>query len=399
MLNILKQASLAGQQENFSLLTHHLQQLSLGKNGQTQQRLNDEEFQLALSLGLQVLKSGDFQEKWDLVKVLPKLGKAVIAPVISILEDEALDLEVRWFAGRILGQFDDPAVVMVLVKLLKDGEDEELAYMASEALANIGTSAVAALSRFPESPEARLLAVQALAHIHRPEVIEPLLSVVNDPSWEIRATAIETLSNFRSPSITPVLLNALSDNVAAVRKEAVIGLGLLRTLLPDLDLVKRIKPLLYDLNLEVCHQAAIALGRLATLDAHQALVKALQSPPTPITLQIEIVRAFSWEFTTNSLQQLQAVLREAATPVCREIISVLGMVESDYLKPKAAEILIDFCQSGQLATEDHQIKQTLAMSLGQLAQFESIPLLKDLVADSDHSVSLHAIAALKKFPL
>ncbi|NEN98257.1 MAG: PBS lyase, partial [Moorea sp. SIO3I7] len=100
MLNILKQASLAGQQENFSLLTHHLQQLSLGKNGQTQQRLNDEEFQLALSLGLQVLKSGDFQEKWDLVKVLPKLGKAVIAPVISILEDEALDLEVRWFAGR-----------------------------------------------------------------------------------------------------------------------------------------------------------------------------------------------------------------------------------------------------------------------------------------------------------
>jgi HEAT repeat protein len=99
-----------------------------------------------------------------------------------------------------------------------------------------------------------------------------------------------------TPRIPPVLLNALNDPAAVVRKEAVIGLGLRTDLGEELDLLARLKPLLYDFNWDVCQQAAIALGRLGTDEAADALFNVLKSPATPVPLQIDFVRAWAgWE--------------------------------------------------------------------------------------------------------
>ena len=46
---------------------------------------------------------------------MPYLGKIPIEPLVSILEDESIDVEVRWFAARILGNFKEQVVVIAFI--------------------------------------------------------------------------------------------------------------------------------------------------------------------------------------------------------------------------------------------------------------------------------------------
>ncbi|NEQ69729.1 MAG: HEAT repeat domain-containing protein [Symploca sp. SIO2D2] len=397
MLTTLEQAHAAAQQRNWSLLNQHLQQLPLSKRGIDSPSLREPDYQQALNLALQVIEAGDFQEKWDAAKVFPKLGKRSIAPLIAIVENEAADLDVRWFAGRILGEFDDPLVVISLVELLQSAEDEDLAQMAAQALSNIGSSAITALSSLLEEEESRYLAVQTLAHIRRPETIAPLLTVVHDPLPSIRSTAIEALISFRDHRILPVILGALQDPAAAVRKEAVIGLGLRGPTLPESEVVNYLKPLLYDFNSEVCQQAAIALGRLGTDKAAEVLFPVIKSPATPISLKIEFVRALSWVQTPVALEYLQQALTGAPSEVCQEIITVLGRIEIAQLKSQATQIMIEFFASEKFSVKP-SFKLALAMSLGQLGEAQGLETLIKLLEEPDLTVRLHAIAALKNIP-
>ncbi len=402
MSNVLKQATTAAQQGNWSLLNQYLQQLPLGKNVTDDDAesapLNDTELEQVLNLALDVFNAGDFQERWDVAKLFPKLGQRAIAPLIAILEDDEGELEVRWFAARILGGFNHPTVIITLVDLLKTSEDEDLAAMAAEALANLGNSAVDALAGLLSDPESRLLATTALSQIRRPETIAPLLSIVHDPEVAVRSTAIEALSSFHDARIPPVLLDALDDRSAAVRKEAVIGLGLRSDLWEELDLLNRLKPLLYDFSKEVCQQAAIALGRSRTDDSAAALFNVLQSPATPVPLQIDFVRALGWVETAKALDYLQQALATASVECTLEILRVLGRIEEPVLKGYATQILIDFLNSEHPARREDTVKQATAQALGQLRESSAFDALVGLLADPSDSVRLHAIASLKNFP-
>ena len=362
------------------------QQLSLEKTSQAQPDLE---------LALTVLEQGDFQERWDIAKILSKFGEVAIAPLIQILEDEQKDLELRWFAARILGEFNHPEVVITLVKVLQNTEDEDLANIAAQALANLGNSSIEGLTNLLLQPESRRLATCALAQICRPEVIPPLLTVVKDPDVAVRSAAIEALSNFHDPRITPIFIEALNDPAASVRKEAVIALGFRTDLGPKLDLFDYLKPPLYDFNLEVCQQAAIALGRLGTDEAATALFTVLQSPATPIPLQVSMIQVLGWMETATSLEYLQQVLFKSPAESSLEIIQVLGRIEKNQLKAKAAQILLDFFNSGHTLVSKTTIKQALAHTWGKLAEKSAIEALIQLQEDGEPRVRLHAIAALK----
>ena len=402
MSKVLEQAAAAAQQGNWSLVSQYLQQLPLGKNTTDSDAgsapLNDTDLEQVLNLALEVLNVGDFQERWEVAKMFPKLGEGAIAPLIEILEDEDAELELRWFTGRILGEFNHPIVITTLVDLLTTSEDEDLAVMAAAVLSSFGETAVEALTGLLADPDSRLLATRSLSQIRRPEIIAPLLGVVHDPQVAIRATAIEALTSFHDPRIPPVLLDALNDHVAAVRKEAVIGLGLRSDLREELDLLNRLKPLLYDFNLEICQQAAIALGRLGTDDAADALFGVLQSPATPVPLTYDLIRALAWVGTTKSLDYLQQALIGAAVESTLEIVRVLGRLEDPVLKTKAAQILIDFLNSEHPSAREATVKQAIAQAWGQLGEMSAIEALVGLLADPADSVRLHAIAALKNFP-
>jgi HEAT repeat protein len=406
MSDFLKRAEEAVQLENWSLLNQYLQQLSFSDgNAITYQGAESREVippEQTLALALEVLEAGDFQARWDVAKVFPKLGTVAIASLVEILEDEEADLELRWFAARILGEFNHPEVVMALVEVLKTADqDEDLSSMAATALASLGPLAIAALTDLLAEESSRLLAVRSLAQIRRVETIAPLLSVVHDPQVSVRATAIEALSSFHDARIPPVLIAALDDLAAAVRREAVIGLGLRTDLLNELDLVQLLQPRLRDFNLEVCQQAAIALGRVGSDAAATALLEVLQSPHTPISLQLEGVRALSWIGTPLALTYLQQALMLATLPdhslvaVSQEIVTLLGRVEPPALKPQAVEILMELLNSEHPVLQSSGGKQAIALSLGQLGDQQALETLIQLLADPDVGVRLHAIAALK----
>jgi HEAT repeat protein len=402
MSKVLEQATAAAQQGNWSLLIQCLQQLPLGKNASDTDvelaPLSDTELEQVLNLALDVLYAGDFRERWDVAKVFPKLGERAIASLIEILEDEDVEIEVRWFTARILGDFNHPTVINTLVNLLKKAEDEDLAIMIATALSNLSSSAIDALASLLADSQTRLLATTALSQIRRPEIIEPLLSVVHDSQVTVRSIAIEALSSFHDARIPLVLLEGLNDPAAEVRKEAVTGLGLRPDLWDELDLLHRLRPLLYDINRDVCQQTAIAIGRSGRDEAAQALFEGLKSPATPVPLQIDFIRALAWVGTPQALEYLQQALTYVSVDGAYEIINLLGRIEQPRLKTRAAQIILDFFQSKHPTTTLPTIKQAIAQAWGHLGHRSALDALVGLLADSEDSVRWHAIAALKNFP-
>jgi HEAT repeat protein len=399
MQHNLQLAIAATDEGNWSLFNQYLQHLPTEANNSHLLHLDESDRKQVIDFALRILNESDFQQRWEIAKLFPKLGQDAIAPLIVILEDKTADLETRWFAARILSEFNDPKCVIALVKLLQQTEEEELSLVSSQALANIGISAVEALSGLLEEPESRLLAVQALAQIRRSDTIKPLLSVVSDTVVEIRAIAIEALGSFHDECVVPVLIAALKDNAATVRKEAASALGMRADVRSQFDLVERLKPLLYDFNIEVCQQAAIALGRMGTDEAADALFLVLKSPATPIWLKQSVIRALSWIETSLALTHLQSGLHLGDVEVCQEIVAAFARKESTALKSQATQILIEFFHSPSSLAREPKIKQALAMSLGELRQTDAIAIITTLAEDEDRIVRLHAIAALKKIPV
>ena len=395
MSNILEEAQVAADRQNWSELVQCLQQLPLKGH----QPLETQNLEKAVSLAIEVLEYGDFQDRWDVAKILPNLGNGAIAPLINLLEDEDADIEQQWFAARILGKFDRPEVIEALAKLVKNS-DEELSLIAAETLGNLGPTAVVSLTNLLLQEESRQFATEALAQIRRSETIVPLLSVVRDSQVAVRATAIEALSSFHDSRIGPVLVAALKDPATAVRKEAVRALGVRAYLDEEFDLVNLLKPLLWDIHLEVCQSAAIAIGRLKTDAAAATLFELLRSPTTPIQLQIETIRGLSWMETATALEYLKKVLIACKpninSTVCQEIVIVLGRWSKPELKTSAAKILMDFIESNHPAVEDAGIKQSLALALGQLGDMRALDVLIQLLANPDNSVRLHILSALKQ---
>ena len=74
---------------------------------------------------------------------------------------------------------------------------------------------------------------------------------------------------------------------------------------------------------------------------------------------------------------------------------VLGRVEQPDLKAKAAQVLVDFLNTGGMMG-DRILKQALVTALGQLGDVRAMEALIPLLADADASVRLHCLVALKR---
>jgi HEAT repeat protein len=382
------------------------------------------------------LHSGDFHTRWETVKPIESQGAAAIAPLLHLLQTEPTDWELHWFIARLLGNIGHPSTIPTLITLLTHSIHTDVTAMAAIALTHFGELAIAPLIDTLAHTPTRLLSVQALAQIRHPDVVAPLIQVVQDPVAPIRAVAIEALSHFHhDTAIASLLLEALQDQDATVRQAAVMGLGFQAKSAPTANhWVPQIQPLLWDLYPKVGQQAAIALGRIGTEAAIAALCHVLQSPHTPLGLQAEAVRALARIGTISALEGLQAyltspnptstdststkpasdqsndqaaVILDFALPDSSpspavdssslghlEAIAVLGRVEGHEAQVKATEILLE-----RLQTHDEQKireRQAIALSLGQLEQLAALEPLIHLLADRQDSVRFHAIAALKQ---
>ncbi|MBM0740747.1 HEAT repeat domain-containing protein [Phormidium sp. CLA17] len=392
MVSWVSQMQATAQQGDWSAVAQELQQRYHAGNWT---QLSTDEIAALVHMAIAVLKLGDFQERWDVAKVFPGFGEAAISPLITLVKDEDEEPETRWFGVRLLGDANHPAAIQALVELL-NAEEEDLREMASGVLANFGTRAIAPLTDLLSVPENRLLAVQALAQIRHSATIAPLQTVVHDDDATIRAMTIEALGSFHDPQVPPILIQALTDPVATVRRAAIAGLAVRTDLTDDLGLVDRFVDRLWDLNIGVCQQAAIALGRIGTEAAVGALSRAISAVNTPEILQIEIVRALAWIGTQPAFYSLQNLLQPShkTDRVYQEIVIALGRWTDPTLKSAAAQVLTQALT--QEFGQTPLIQQAIAVALGQLQQPAAIQPLIQLLASHDAGVRLHVIAALKQ---
>ncbi len=400
-MNELQAANAAAQSGKWSVVIDCLQSLPIGSATCASppnklQALRAE----ALDLALQVLLQGDFEEQWEIAKIIPKLGEIAIEPLLDSINDLSLDLEDRWFVARILGEFDRPQVITALVELVKQNEDPELVTIATSALAKIGTTAIATLADLLKPPvggvvvpKHRVLAIAALAQIRHSHTIEPLLSAASDPDDQIRTIAIEALSSFHDPRIPPILLAKLTDATASVRKAAVVGLCLRSELAAELNLVQCLRPLLFDLNLAVCEATALGLARLPDPRVVEILRQVAIAPNTPETLRAQAILALGWIGTESAIACLGEVLTTAPTDLAREIIASISKTEHE--RVYASQLLIAYLNT-ENAQQSATLKQELVAALGNLGNPQTVSDLVAMLGDPDDRVKFYTIAAISK---
>jgi HEAT repeat protein len=393
---ILEQALKAAQEQNWLKLSNQLQQLPQSKSDDNSQQLllNPRDWQTVFDLALEMLIKADFQHKWEITKLFPLLGHQIITPLNILALDETVEAEVRWFICQILGNFPEQSVVLTLVQLLQQSTDNELITIAGKTLIKIGDRAIDALVDLLSEPKYCFLATKSLSYIRSASTITPLLTITTHADAELRAMAINALGSFHDHRIPPVLITALQDQASTVRKEAAIALGFRPDLCQSMNLVQHLQPLLYDLNLEVCSQAAVSLGRMQQPSATTAMFEVLQAETTPISLKLDLVKALGWSKLSSGIANLEKALANSSELIIQEIIIVLGRNGTLELKHQSAQVLITFWQRQQSLSAS--IKQALATSLGELGDRSAIPVLEQLTADSDRKVQLHALSALKK---
>jgi HEAT repeat protein len=353
-----------------------------------------------LDLALQLLLQGDLEQQWTIAKIIPKVGEIALQPLLEIVNDPDIDLEDRWAAVRILGAFSQPQSIEALVFLIQQDEDPELTAIATGALAQIGMPAISAVTELlvPDgsgSSSQIALAVRILARIRHSQTIEPLLQLVDDPDPQIRSLVIEALGSFHDPRIPPLLISKLTDVSASTRTAAVVALCLRGDLATELNLLDRLQPLLFDLNLEVCEATARGLARVNDPGVVPVLAKVLGSQQTPDRLKAAVILAIGWIGTQPAIDTLIAALATTA-PFAPELIIAIGKTECD--RTYASQQLVTYLRSSHITTTPLQsiVKQEIATALGNLGNLATVPDLEQLLTDSDDRVRLHAQTAISK---
>jgi HEAT repeat protein len=349
-----------------------------------------EERQVVLDLALQVLLQGNADQQWEIAKIIPKVGEIAVQPLLEIVNDDELDLEDRWAAVRILGSFSQPEVVIALVEVISQNEDLELTAIAIGALTKIGTAAISALTNLLKTAD-RLVAVKILAQIRNSQTIEPLLQVVDDLDPQIRTLSIEALGSFHDARIPPMLLSKLTDVAASVRIAAVVSLSLRSDLAAELDLLKRLRPLLFDLDLAVCEATALGFARLPDSAVVEVLTEVLLSSNTPNQLRSPIILALGWIGTRAAIDSLMAMLN-LSTDLAPEILTSISKTEQEQVY--ASQTLVGYLGLNQ--PHPAIVKQEIAAALGNLGNPETVPDLVQLLADPDDRVKLYTITAISK---
>ncbi|MDV2999570.1 MAG: hypothetical protein N5P05_001176 [Chroococcopsis gigantea SAG 12.99] len=341
---------------------------------------------------------GDFQQRWEMVKLFPGAGEEAIEPLISILTLDKQDLELRWFTVKALAQFEHPRVVATLTELIneEEEEEEEIKEIAQQSLANMGRKVIETITPLLAQDSTRLSAVKSLAAIPHKDIIEPLLTVVDDKSVEVRRKAIEALASFSDSRLMPLMLKALRDEDTEVKKGAIGAIAYLGQAHREIDPLECLYPLLQDE--EVGEEAAVALGRIDTPVSVDKLGEGLRSRLS-WSIKIKIVRALGWSEQGSALDYLQEQLRSKLAPsfFVQEIVHILGRKKNPSMSERATVILLNFYEE-QKELVSCRIKQALAEAWGELGDEQALSFLKILSEDPDIKVRLHALTALKKLP-
>jgi HEAT repeat protein len=154
---------------------------------------------------------------------------------IDLLKDP--DWVVRREAAITLGEMGDERCVEPLARALRDG-DWQVREVAIEGLGQIGSPAVETVLKLLRDWDVRKYAISALGRIHDERVLDPLMMQLRNDEFKDDAT--DALASLGEPAV-PHLVKALGDKEELVRKQAVLGLGRIKSAAaidPLIDMLK-----------------------------------------------------------------------------------------------------------------------------------------------------------------
>ncbi len=140
-----------------------------------------------------ILAKGNADARWWAARALAEVGGSqAVPPLLRALKD--VEPDVRACAALALGQLGDGVAAPALASTLAD-ESAYVASIASDALSMMGEPAIDALAQclVQDNVHVRLLAARALSRIRSHRAIEPLLSLLEDPSYLVRYYVQEAL--------------------------------------------------------------------------------------------------------------------------------------------------------------------------------------------------------------
>jgi len=336
----------------------------------------------------------------------------VAMALVEALRDA--DVSVRLSAAHALGDLQDSAAVLALMRAVTQDPDAGVRKTAAWALGEIEDArAVPALTQAltsDDDEEVRRMAAWALGEIEDPSAIDGLSVGLRDTSREVRAAAIRALGEIEDARAIPAITLALRDEDPEIRKHAAWALG-------EIEDPRAVEPLfaaLGDASAEVRRQAAWALGEIEDRRAVPGLTRALQDEdvevrkmavwalgeiedPTalePLTAALrdanpEIRSRAAWALgeleDRRAVEALVAALRDESIEVRDQAVWALGEIGD----PRAAEGLALALQDAQPA-----IRRKAAWAMGEINLRTAPPALMAALQDGDVEVKRQAIHAL-----
>ncbi len=347
--------------------------------------------------GVDHLRQGSFEDRWEAAKQIPRVGEAAIADLIAMLNDGKLVWETRWFAARSLGSFDHPTVIKALIDALGTA-DEDLQEAILDALCQIGPSAIQSLSDLVAEPTYQAVAIEALTRIPHPATQAPLVAAVDLTTGTTQAKVIEALGQFADLALLSIFTEAVQNRASSVRLAALQGFIHLRPQVDEPLWVAWIQPLVGDVHPAVAQRAIHALGRTTDRAATQALQGLLEAMHTPEVLKIAAAQALAWQGTAAALTVLIAAWESLSRDVQIALVQGLSQITSPSLRTQIGHSVQQWLITLPATAEHSVLRRNLVMLLGQVGGDAAIPMLQTLRQDVDAGVRLHAEAALRSTP-
>ncbi|HZA13865.1 MAG TPA: PilT/PilU family type 4a pilus ATPase [Myxococcaceae bacterium] len=173
----------------------------------------------ALQLILEHLKDVPGWTRMRALQTLESQGNQLVEPVLQLLAHP--DPQMRANALIIAEKLKSPKLVPALSKLVSD-PDWATRVTAADLLSRIGDSAAApALLGLVRDPECRWVALESLAKLGDPKLIEQVLPLLKDPDPDNRIDVLTALAHFEDARLVHLFHRvAAADRAEPVRKLA-----------------------------------------------------------------------------------------------------------------------------------------------------------------------------------
>jgi HEAT repeat protein len=200
---------------------------------------------------------------------------------IDLLNDP--DWVVRREAVITLGEMGDERCVEPLAKALRDG-DWQVREVAIEALGQVGSPAVDTLLKLLRDWDVRKYAILALGKIRDERVLDPLMQQLRND--EFKDDAINALVELGEPAVSR-LIAALADKDEMVRKQAVLGLGWIKSR----EAIDPLIAMLQDRDWFTRLTAAAALESIGDERGREAIKPLMKDPDMVVRMRVERILA------------------------------------------------------------------------------------------------------------